>query len=71
MKLGESMAVVIGGIATILACVLAGVEMARGGFAWWILPLLAAMFWREAVFARMRMELDRARGGIEPGNSPI
>lgn len=71
MKLGELLAIVIGGIATILACVLATVEMARGGFGWLMLPLLAAMFWREAVFARMRMELDQVRGDDARGNSPI
>jgi 4-hydroxybenzoate polyprenyltransferase len=71
MKLGESMAVILGGLATVLACVLAGVELARGGFSWWILPLLVVVFWREAVFARMRMELDKMRGHSNPDNSPI
>ena len=71
MKLGESMAVILGGLATVLACVLAGVELARGGFSWWILPLLVVVFWREAVFARMRMELDKMRGHADPGRSPI
>jgi len=70
MKLGESMAVILGGLATILACALAGLEMSRGGFSWWILPLLAFVIWREAVFARMRTELDEVRGAA-PDRSPI
>ena len=71
MKLGESMAVIVGGIATVLVCVLAGFEMARGGFAWLILPLIAVLIWREAVFARMRTEIDRVRETTLPDNSPI
>ncbi|HTU66370.1 MAG TPA: hypothetical protein VMF52_10485 [Steroidobacteraceae bacterium] len=71
MKLGEWIAVVVGGVAMILACVLAGVEMARGGFAWWIVPLIAAMFWRETVFAKIRAEVDRTRKDEVPADAPI
>jgi membrane protein implicated in regulation of membrane protease activity len=71
MKLGESIAIVIGGIATIFACVLAGLEMARGGVAWLILPLLAILFWRERVIARLQSEVDRARDEVTPSDAPI
>ena len=71
MKLGESMAMVIGGLATILACVLAGVEMARGGVAWLIVPLLAVLFWRERVIARLQSEVHRARDEFTPSDAPI
>jgi membrane protein implicated in regulation of membrane protease activity len=71
MKLGESMALVVGGIATILACVLAGLEMARGGVAWLIFPLLAILFWRERVISRLQAEVDRARDEVTPGDAPI
>lgn len=71
MKLGESIAIVIGGIATILACVLAGLEMARGGVTWLIIPLLAILFWRERVIARLRSEVDRARDEVTPSDAPI
>jgi membrane protein implicated in regulation of membrane protease activity len=71
MKLGESMALVVGGIAMILACVLAGVEMARGGVAWLIVPLLVVLFWRERVIARLQSEVHRARDEVTPSDAPI
>jgi len=59
----EIAAVALGSLAAAFATYLAAAALVRDGMGWLVLPLIAAVLWREYVFGRMRDELERLRGG--------